>query len=500
MLYTSTRDSRLSVSASQAIAGGLSKDGGLMLPVGIPAVSEEFILSLADMSYPKRASLILSLFLTDFPANLLDVYCEDAYKPSSFENSHPAPLACLSERLFLLELWHGPTCAFKDMALQLMPRLLSHAVRAQKTADEVLILVATSGDTGKAALEGFADVEGVKIAVFYPDNAVSPMQALQMATQEGDNLSVFAVRGNFDDAQSRVKKIFSDKETADWLKQRNIVLSSANSINWGRLVPQIVYYFSAYVDLLKYKKVAPMDPINVVVPTGNFGNILAAYYAKSMGLPIARLICASNKNNVLSDFFKSGIYDANREFYMTCSPSMDILVSSNLERLLYEACGRDDRALRRLMMSLNKNNKFTVSDGIREWLEGHFWADWIGEPDCKNVIADTFNRFGYAVDPHTAVALGVYKRYLENTADYTPSLIVSTASIYKFPDTVLSALGADVDRDGFEQLEALSRITNTPIPKSLSQLKSKKIRHSQVLELDAMKKAVLDIACPPGEQ
>jgi threonine synthase len=373
MRYTSTRDKSLSVSSSFAIANGISAEGGLFVPAEIPTVSPRFVEDLCAADYPARAARILSPFLTDFTPDEIKEATQGAYR-GVFDENCPAPLIPLPDGRRVLELWHGPTCAFKDMALQLLPRLMVPVAQRALSGKRILILVATSGDTGKAALEGFRDVAGIRIAVFYPDRGVSPMQRLQMATQQGDNVAVFAIDGNFDNAQTEVKRIFTDAVVTGRLARENVVLSSANSINWGRLVPQIVYYFSAYADLLAAKTVRAGEPVNFVVPTGNFGNILAGYYAARMGLPVRRLICASNRNNVLTDFLRDGVYDANRAFYTTLSPSMDILISSNLERLLFELTGRDDKAVSSLMAQLSREKRYAVDGGMREGLRQSFWA------------------------------------------------------------------------------------------------------------------------------
>lgn len=361
MKYTSTRDSSLQISSAEAIVKGISPDGGLFVPTEFPKVDGDFIASLTKMNYKERAKAVLSLFLTDFSEDEISGFVEKAYSEGKFESHEVAPLKILPNGVSFLELWKGPTCAFKDMALQLLPHLLTGS--AKKIGDDslIVILTATSGDTGKAALEGFKDVEGTKILVFYPSEGVSDIQKLQMATQEGGNVGVAAIYGNFDDAQSGVKDIFGDKALEAELLSKNIKFSSANSINWGRLVPQIVYYFSAYCDLVNRGKVKYPEKINICVPTGNFGNILAAYYAMRMGLPVNKLICASNRNNILTDFIKTGVYDRNREFFTTTSPSMDILISSNLERLLYELSGRDDAKIKEWFTSLKENGKYEVS-------------------------------------------------------------------------------------------------------------------------------------------
>ena len=494
MQYTSTRNSTLSVTASHAIAVGLSEEGGLFVPESIPQINEAFITNLGSLPYEERAVGVLSLYLTDFSQEQLRDACNNAYTDGVFESDCPAPLSSLSDGRFLLELWHGPTCAFKDMALQLMPQLLVPAVQRTFAGRKVLILAATSGDTGKAALEGFADVAGVSIAVFYPDKGVSEMQRLQMATQSGENVAVFAVQGNFDSAQTQVKKIFTDAKLIEQLKSSKVMLSSANSINWGRLVPQIVYYFSAYADLLANNALKPMQKINVVVPTGNFGNILSAYYAMRMGLPVAKLICASNRNNILTDFFDSGVYDTNRAFHNTLSPSMDILVSSNLERLLYEINDRSAVETERLMQNLQANNKYEITPMMHQRIKELFWAGWMDDAECKQVIADIYKQFGYTADPHTAIGIGVHQRYRKQTGDNTPTVIASTASPFKFAATVLDALNTERIGDDFAQLKTLSTITGMSCPEALLSLREKPRRFNTVLAPSDMADAVINMA------
>ena len=491
MLYNSTRDSRVSVTAAQAIARGISAEGGLFVPESLPALSREDIEALADCSYVERATAILTRFLGDFTPEEVAACTAAAYNEERFRSSAIAPLHTLSEGVEILELWHGPTCAFKDMALQILPHLMR--VSAGKTADgkEIVILVATSGDTGKAALEGFKNAAHTRILVFYPEDGVSPMQKLQMATQEGDNVAVCAIRGNFDDAQTGVKKIFTDPAVAARLAENGMMFSSANSINWGRLVPQIVYYFSAYCDMLKKGGIRMGDPINVVVPTGNFGNILAAYYAKRMGLPIAKLICASNRNRVLTDFLRTGTYDRNREFHTTTSPSMDILISSNLERLLYDLSGRNDEEIRRLMRQLSEDGVYTVSDEMLEAIHGLFAAGWCDDDQVAATLRETFENRGYLLDTHTAVAVHVYNDYRRETGDETPTVIASTANPYKFSASVLDALGGNrPEWDEFEKVEALHRLTGCEIPAPLASLKGKEPRFREVCDREKMQAVV----------
>ncbi len=491
MLYNSTRDSQVRVTAAQAIARGISAEGGLFVPETLPSLSAADIEALVECPYAARATAILSRFLGDFTPEEVEECTAGAYNTERFRSPAIAPLHTLSEGVEILELWHGPTCAFKDMALQILPHLMR--VSAGKTADgkEIVILVATSGDTGKAALEGFKNAAHTRILVFYPEDGVSPMQKLQMATQEGDNVAVCAIRGNFDDAQTGVKKIFTDPAVAARLAENGMMFSSANSINWGRLVPQIVYYISAYCDMLRDGKLRMGEPMNVVVPTGNFGNILAAYYAKKMGLPIAKLICASNRNRVLTDFLHTGTYDRNREFHTTTSPSMDILISSNLERLLYDLSGRDDAEIRRLMEQLSENGSYTVSDQMLENLRSLYAAGWCDDGQVAATIRDTFKQHGYLLDTHTAVAVHVYNEYRRETGDTTPTVIASTANPYKFSASVLDALdGNRPEWDEFEKVEGLHSLTGCEIPAPLASLKGKEPRFREVCDRDEMQSVV----------
>lgn len=495
MLYTSTRDKSIRVSAAQAIAQGISEEGGLFVPVELPKFSLDKISSMVSMSYIDRAKTVLREFLTDFTDDELNYCVEGAYAASKFSSPKIAPTVNISGNKNVLELWHGPTCAFKDMALQLLPYLMT--VSAKKTADgkTIVILVATSGDTGKAALEGFKNVEHTKILVFYPVDGVSPMQKLQMTTQEGGNVAVCAINGNFDDAQSAVKSIFTNHEIKKELEKKNMMFSSANSINWGRLVPQIVYYFSAYCDMVDSGRISLGDEINVVVPTGNFGNILAGYYAKQMGLPIKTLVCASNSNNVLTDFLKTGTYDKNREFYTTSSPSMDILISSNLERLLYHMSGDDDKLICDLMNRLSANGKYTVSSDVMEKIQQMFDAGYTAEDKVDETIKYQFDNYGYLCDTHTAVAVSVYDEYVKNTGDDIPTVIDSTASPYKFSASVLNAI-TDEDLDGldeFDMVRELNRITGVEVPAPIASLKDKKVRFTDVCDREDMSNMVFKL-------
>ncbi len=495
MFYTSTRDNSIRVSASQAIAQGISNEGGLFVPVELPEFDIDKISAMTDMSYIDRAKTVLREFLTDFTQEELDYCVEGAYAAEKFSSAAIAPTVNIDGNKNILELWHGPTCAFKDMALQLLPYLMT--VSAKKTAQgkTIVILVATSGDTGKAALEGFKNVDNTKILVFYPVDGVSPMQKLQMTTQEGDNVAVCAINGNFDDAQSAVKSIFTDEDIKNQLAAKNMMFSSANSINWGRLVPQIVYYFSAYCDMINMGKINAGDEINVVVPTGNFGNILAGYYAKKMGLPIKKLICASNSNNVLTDFLKTGTYDKNRDFYTTTSPSMDILISSNLERLLYHMSGEDDKLIAGLMSELSLNGKYTVSDELIADIQKIFDAGYASEESVNKTIKSHFDKYNYLCDTHTAVAVNVYDEYVKSTDDNIPTVIDSTASPYKFSASVLKAvLNGDLKQlDEFEMVDELNKVTGADVPKPLASLKEKQVRFTDVCNKEDMSQIVFKL-------
>ena len=489
MNYKSTRDASVSVTSAEAIVKGLSHEGGLFLPESIPSVTKEFVGELAPLSYQERAKKILSLFLTDFTKEEID-YCVNGAYNTNFASEKIAPVTKLDDNKHILELWHGPTCAFKDMALQILPYLLTTSMKKTGVDKEVVILVATSGDTGKAALEGFRDVEGTKIIVFYPVDGVSRIQKLQMATQSGENVYVASVKGNFDDAQSGVKMIFTNSDCEKKLDDNKKAFSSANSINWGRLVPQVVYYFSAYADMLDKGDISLGEEINVCVPTGNFGNILAAYYAKRMGLPIGKLICASNMNNVLTDFIKTGTYDKNRDFHTTISPSMDILISSNLERLLY-LISEDSSLVAGYMDELKNEGKYTVTDKIKEVVSDNFAGGFCSDEESKATIGEHKAKHGYTMDTHTAVAVKVYDDYVKETGDMRKTVIASTASPFKFNEAVLSALGESVEgKDEFELLDSLSSISGLNIPESLNELRVKEVRFTDVYEKTEMIDAV----------
>jgi len=490
MQYISTRNKEIGHSAAQAIAQGLSRDGGLLTPAFMPRLPKNALEDLCGMSYQQRAVYVMSLFLEDFSVSELSGFAAKAYGPDKFDTAAVAPVHTLREDLHCLELWHGPTCAFKDMALQMLPHLLTASLKKTQENKTVCILVATSGDTGKGALEGFRDVENTRILVFYPKDGVSAIQELQMNTQEGGNVGVCSVYGNFDDAQTGVKKLFSDEALREELAQRGYFLSSANSINWGRVLPQIVYYVSAYCDMVRDGKLALGDTLNVCVPTGNFGNILAAYYAKEMGVPIGRLICASNSNNVLTDFLTSGVYDRNRKFYNTMSPSMDILISSNLERLLF-AVTQSDSEVRGYMEELSASGRYQVSDKVKTAIGRHFAAGCCDDVNTRRVIGEVYKKYGYLIDPHTAVAFDVLEQYRRDTGDETPALVVSTASPFKFCDNVLGALGQDEIANGLAVLDQLSQVTGLAAPAPLASLKDKTVRFDQSVAKENMVDMVL---------
>ncbi|MFA5675772.1 MAG: threonine synthase [Christensenellales bacterium] len=484
MQLISTRTDCAGISASAATLSGIAPDGGLYVPKMFPDLGA--LDKIAEFSYSKLCAHVLGLFYDDISG--LEKITKEAY--AGFGDVKTAPVVKTAPGEYMLELWHGPTLAFKDMALSVLPRLMTAAKKDEGT---ILILVATSGDTGKAALEGFRDVPGTRIAVFYPDGGVSYMQRLQMVTQEGNNTHVMAVNGNFDDTQNTVKDIFTDKDFAALASAKGYSLSSANSINFGRLAPQIAYYAGAYAQLLSMKEITLGEKINFVVPTGNFGNILAAYYAKRMGLPIARLICASNKNNILTGFFNNGTYSLNRPFYKTMSPSMDILISSNLERLLFELTGRGFQAVGKMMKKLKDMGEYDIAPEAKKALKDDFFADWCGEDETAASIRKTFNEKNYLLDTHTAVAMGVYEKYKAG-GDGTKTVIVSTASPYKFPRDVLASLGEDARGiSDFDAARRLSGITKTALPKQILELEGKPVRHTGIYGKDELKQAVLSV-------
>ncbi|MBE6839884.1 MAG: threonine synthase [Ruminococcus sp.] len=493
MFYKSTRNSNIKVSSAEAITQGISVEGGLFVPESIPSISLDEITSLADKSYADRAAFVFSKFLTDFTDVEIHYCTDNAYNTKNFESESITEISHLFDGTYMLELWHGPTCAFKDMALQILPYFLTTSAKKINLDKKIVILVATSGDTGKAALEGFKDVEGTQIMVFYPEQGVSPMQKRQMNTQEGSNVGVCAIKGNFDDCQNGVKMIFTNDEIKQKLDDNGLMFSSANSINWGRLVPQIVYYVSAYAELVKNQEVAAGEKINIVVPTGNFGNILAAYYAKQMGVPVNKLICASNINNVLTDFINTGVYDRNRSFYATSSPSMDILISSNLERLLYILTGCDDAKIREWFGALAETGKYEVSDDIKALLKEDFCAGFCDDDATKTTIKKIFDEYSYTCDTHTAVAVKVYNDYVAETGDKTKTIIASTASPYKFSASVLEAIeGEKSTIDEYDMVDKLCEYSGYPIPESLAGLKNKEARFKVSIEKNDMKSFVAE--------
>ena len=491
MHYVSTRDSSRRLTASQAIVEGLSRDGGLYLPESIPQLTLADIRALARLSYPERAAKIMKLYLEEFSEEELLGFAQKAYGPAKFDTPAAAPVVQLADNTYIQELWHGPTCAFKDMALQMLPYLLTASLKKTGEEKTVCILVATSGDTGKAALEGFRDVDRTKILVFYPDGGVSEIQKLQMVTQEGRNVGVCAVRGNFDDAQTGVKRIFSDAQLRETLVSRGYFLSSANSINWGRVLPQIVYYVSSYCDLLASGAIKEGQTVNVCVPTGNFGNILSGFYAKKMGVPIGRLICASNENNVLTDFIRTGTYDRNRPFYQTASPSMDILISSNLERLLYLLSGSDEE-VRGYMQALAETGRYTVSERVFRAVQAEFSCGFCTDAQGAQTIGKTFREKNYLLDTHTAVACTVLEGYRVETGDGTLTVVESTASPFKFCASVLDALGVTEHQPGTKVLGQLTAVTGREAPLPLASLAGKTPRFGEVADKTAMQSVVTE--------
>jgi len=492
MFYNSTRNSNVKVNSAEAITQGISVEGGLFVPESIPVLSLDEIKAVGDMKYADRAAYVFSKYLTDFTEAEIHYCTDNAYSTKNFETESIAEIAHLFEGTYMLELWHGPTCAFKDMALQILPYFLTTSAKKINLDKKIVILVATSGDTGKAALEGFKDVEGTSILVFYPEDGVSPMQKRQMKTQEGGNVGVCAIKGNFDDCQNGVKAIFTDDEVKNQLDNAGLMFSSANSINWGRLVPQIVYYISSYAELVKDGEIELGEKINIVVPTGNFGNILAAYYAKHMGIPVNKLICASNVNNVLTDFINTGVYDRNRQFYATVSPSMDILISSNLERLLYLMTDRNDEVIRDWFGKLSSEGRYEVTDDVKAKLADEFWAGFCSDDETKETISAVYGKYSYTCDTHTAVAVKVYEDYKKATEDTTKTVIASTASPYKFSAAVLEALeGAESDIDEYAKVDRIAELSKLPVPAALADLKNKPLRFNDVIEKSDQKQYVL---------
>ena len=488
MEFISTREKSPSVTAAEAIRRGLAPDGGLYVPDALPAFSPEELEALLALPYAELSAAVLERFLPGFSREELLEYTKKAY--ASFDDAAVVPLHALGDKLWTMELFHGPTCAFKDVALQILPYLLAASVK--KCADDhtVAILVATSGDTGKAALEGFADVPGTKIVVFYPDGGVSDIQRAQMATQGGENVLVLAVRGNFDDAQTGVKDIFADAALAAELDRAGVVLSSANSINWGRLAPQIAYYFAAYAQLCRAGSITPGERVDFSVPTGNFGDILAGYFAKCAGLPVGKLLCASNSNDVLTDFLRTGVYDKNRPFLRTMSPSMDILVSSNLERLLYLAT-RDGGQVSEWMSALRGEGKYAVGEELRALLADEGFAAYrASEEETARVIRSTWAEKGYLADPHTAAGLSAAEQHRHESGEVCPMVALSTASPFKFAAAMLSSLGEAVPENGFDALDALSAFSKTSIPAPLDALRTREERFKTVVGKDEMRESV----------
>ncbi|MDD4003322.1 MAG: threonine synthase [Clostridia bacterium] len=491
MLYTSTRDKTKKISGASAIVSGISDEGGLFVPQSIPKLSGGDIKKLLEMDYCERAAYIMNLYLTEFSFEQLLACAKKAYLQFGED---AAPIVKIDKKLFMLELWHGPTLAFKDMALTVLPHLLSLSKQHLNIKDKTLILVATSGDTGKAALEGFKDVDDTKICVFYPSDGVSNMQKLQMITQEGKNVNVFGIKGNFDDCQNSVKQTFNDSKVIENLKSKGYSMSSANSINWGRLLPQIVYYISAYLDMLGEEQISEGEKINFCVPTGNFGNILAGYYAKQMGLPIDKLICASNSNNVLTDFFRKGEYNIKRPFFKTISPSMDILISSNLERLLFYLSEQDDKLTSERINALYSEGRYHITDEERGKAKQLFYANYSDEDDSIETIQDFFDEYSYPLDPHTGVAVSVYNKYKKDYEKSAKTVIISTASPYKFPQDVLFSITGDYCGDSFRSAKKLYKKTALDLPEKIMELKTKPQRFKQIISTDEVNETVLKFA------
>ena len=491
LVYHSTRNSEETATASEAILKGLTSDGGLFVPDSIPKLNVS-LEDLTQMSYQEIAYAVMKEFLTDFTEEELKTCINNAYD-SKFDTEEIAVTKKV-DGAYYLELFHGATIAFKDMALSILPHLLVTSARKNNVKNEIVILTATSGDTGKAALAGFADVPGTKIIVFYPKSGVSPIQEKQMVTQKGDNTYVIGIKGNFDDAQTGVKKMFSNKELAKVMNDNGFQFSSANSINIGRLVPQVVYYVKAYADLLKQGALKAGEPMNVVVPTGNFGNILASYYAKQMGIPIGKFVCASNKNKVLFDFFETGKYDRNREFYVTTSPSMDILISSNLERMIYRIAGNDAKQCAKFMAALTKDGEYVITDAMKAELSEFFGA-FGSEEETAVKIKEVYDKEGYVMDTHTAVAAVAYDKYKAATGDdKTPTVIASTASPYKFTRSVMDAIDPAYDaEDDYELVDELNKVSKTAIPKAIEEIRTAPVLHDTVCETAAMEDEVKKI-------
>ena len=493
MEYVSTRGGER-VTGARAVVQGIASDGGLFVPASFPQISRADCEGMLGMDYAERAAFLLGKLFDEYNAEELLAACRAAY--ARFEGGDAAPLVKVENGMYMLELFHGPTCAFKDIALTLLPFLLRKGCDMLGIHETVLILVATSGDTGKAALEGFQDAEGVKIIVFYPDDGVSKMQKLQMGTQDGANVDVVAVKGNFDDCQAAVKRIFASEEYREKFREKHVILSSANSINIGRLAPQIVYYFSAYLDLISSGQIKWDSEVDFVVPTGNFGNILAGYYAKKMGLPVGKLICASNRNNVLTDFIKKGAYDIRRPFYKTMSPSMDIIVSSNLERLIFEVSGRDAALTRERMQSLAETGRYSVRPEELKAIREQFPAGYASEDETVDAIYEFFTEYGYAMDTHTGVAMSIALRYEEKKkkepgAKLNPLVVLATASPYKFPQAVYYALTGNDVKDSFKGVKRINLITAMKVPESLKAIRYKPVRFKDVISPDKVAERAL---------
>lgn len=497
MKYISTRGNTRPISSVEAIKMGMVPAGGLFVPEEIPSISIQQLEQWKDLSYSELATNIFSFFLeNDFSENEISSITRNAYNSENFDSNEITPLKQLDDQLYIMELFHGPTGAFKDIALQALPHILSGALEKLSITNQLIILVATSGDTGKAALEGFKDVPGTRIIVYYPFQMVSKIQELQMLTTEGNNTHVVSVRGNFDDCQNAVKDIFTDKQFSDYLLEEGYEFSSANSINWGRLFPQIVYYFYAYLSLLKKKKIQLAEKINFTVPTGNFGNILAAWYARKMGLPVEKLICASNINKVLTDFFQNGIYDRNRHLISTISPSMDILISSNLERFLFEISDHNEAAINYWMRNLQEKGNFKLEKTLKNKMEEIVFAGYASEKETMNTIKKVYNQYQYLIDPHTAVGVKVFNDYKVLVQDNTKTVVDATASPFKFNQSVFTALSGENNVKNMDELvllQELSKYSGSPIPANLQELTTKKIRHNLVYDKKDIRKSLQDI-------
>jgi len=497
MKYISTRGNTRPISSVEAIKMGMVPAGGLFVPEEIPSISIQQLEQWKDLSYSELATNIFSFFLeNDFSENEISSITRNAYNSENFDSNEITPLKQLDDQLYIMELFHGPTGAFKDIALQALPHILSGALEKLSITNQLIILVATSGDTGKAALEGFKDVPGTRIIVYYPFQMVSKIQELQMLTTEGNNTHVVSVRGNFDDCQNAVKDIFTDKQFSDYLLEEGYEFSSANSINWGRLFPQIVYYFYAYLSLLKKKKIQLAEKINFTVPTGNFGNILASWYARQIGLPINKLICASNANKILTDFFQNGVYDRNRPLVSTISPSMDILISSNLERFLFEISDHNEAAINYWMRNLQEKGNFKLEKTLKNKMEEIVFAGYASEKETMNTIKKVYNQYQYLIDPHTAVGVKVFNDYKVLVQDNTKTVVDATASPFKFNQSVLTALSGENNVKNMDELvllQELSKYSGSPIPANLQELTTKKIRHNLVYDKKDIRKSLQDI-------